>query len=336
MQKRCRVIDQIMQEEGFWDQPQKASQLQKEREALSTTIQTMEDLEASISDLIELDALSNHPDERQQLLKEYNKIKARLDTLEDRALFCEPYDQRDAIITIRAGAGGTDAQDWSALLAKMYMHWAQAHHYKSVIMQQVAGAEAGIKSMTIEIRGEGAYGWLRGERGIHRLVRLSPFNADHLRQTSFAEVEVLPIVPDVPQEVLSPEDLKIDTFRSSGAGGQSVNTTDSAVRITHRKSGIVVTCQNERSQRQNKEMALKILAAKLYQRHREEQEQKTAALRGERKKAEWGSQIRSYVMHPYKMVKDHRTQYQTSDVEGVLSGDLEAFMLAYLRWNLNT
>jgi len=265
------------------------------------------------------------------LLADIQHIEEGVEELRYYTLFNGPHDSADAIITVRPGAGGTDAQDWAQMVARMYIGWCAKQEYSADILDQVSGAEAGIKSMTIKISGHIAYGQLRAEAGVHRLVRLSPFNSDNLRQTSFAQVEVLPVIDALPEVEVHDDDLKIDTFRSSGAGGQSVNTTDSAVRITHVPSGIVVSCQNERSQLQNKLQAMTILTAKLHQKHLEEAEERERALRGEQKKNEWGSQIRSYVLHPYKLVKDHRTKHESAQVDSVLGGDIDDFIEAYLR-----
>jgi peptide chain release factor 2 len=245
-------------------------------------------------------------------------------------LFSGPYDERNALLTISAGAGGTEATDWAEMLLRMYLRWAERHRARTEILDQLEGEQAGIKSATIAIDGRRAYGWLRAERGVHRLVRISPYDAQKRRQTTFALVEVVPEVEDDVEVEVNPDDLRIDTYRATGAGGQHVNKTDSAVRITHLPSGIVAQSQNERSQMQNRETAMKILRARLLERALEEREREMAAIRGEHVEAGWGNQIRSYVLHPYQMVKDHRTEHETSDTGGVLDGDLDGFMQAEL------
>ena len=245
-------------------------------------------------------------------------------------LFSGPYDERNALLTISAGAGGTEATDWAEMLLRMYLRWAERHRAKTEILDQLEGEQAGIKSATIAVDGRRAYGWLRAERGVHRLVRISPYDAQKRRQTTFALVEVVPEVEDDVEVEVNPDDLRIDTYRATGAGGQHVNKTDSAVRITHLPSGIVSQSQNERSQMQNRDTAMKILRARLLERALEEREREMAAIRGEHVEAGWGNQIRSYVLHPYQMVKDHRTEYETSDTSGVLDGDLDGFMQAEL------
>ena len=242
------------------------------------------------------------------------------------------YDDDDALLAIHAGAGGTDSQDWAAMIERMYLRWADTRGYKTEVLDRTEGEEAGLKSVTIAINGKYAYGYLRSEKGVHRLVRLSPFDAAHRRHTSFALVEILPQVAMDDTEVeINPNDIKMDVFRSSGAGGQNVQKNATAVRLTHIPTGIVVTCQNERSQLQNRENALRVLRSRLLEIKHAEKEQEIAVLRGEYTKAEWGSQIRSYVLHPYQMVKDHRTEYETGNTQSVLDGDLDAFMDAYLR-----
>jgi peptide chain release factor 2 len=242
------------------------------------------------------------------------------------------YDRDSAILAIHAGAGGTDSQDWTAMIERMYLRWAEKHGYSTEILDFSEGEEAGIKSVTISVDGEYAYGYLRSEKGVHRLVRLSPFDAAHRRHTSFALVEVLPqIAMDDPEVEIAPDDIKMDVYRSSGAGGQNVQKNATAVRLTHIPTGIVVTCQNERSQTQNREFAMRILRSRLLQLKKAEREEERAVLRGEYTKAEWGSQIRSYVLHPYQLVKDHRTEHEMGNSQAVLDGELDSFMEAYLR-----
>jgi len=267
-----------------------------------------------------------------ELETEIEAIAAALDRLELETLFSGEHDAADAIVEIKAGAGGTDACDWVTMLQRMYLRWAETNGYRTDILDESEAEIAGLKSTTFIVRGKNAYGYLKAERGVHRLVRISPFDANKRRQTSFAQVDVL---PDLGEEVhvdINEDDLEIDTYRSSGAGGQHVNKTDSAVRITHKPTGLVVTCQNERSQHKNKAMALEVLRARLLDREQRESEEKIAALRGETKANEWGSQDRSYVFHPYTLVKDLRTGYETGDVIGVMNGNIGPFLQAYLQW----
>ena len=321
-------------EEGFWNDNQKAAKISQELEFLKNEVATLENIEKKVSELSELIELFEVPEneEKKQIEKQFIEIKKEFDTLEFKSLLGGQYDQSDVILAIRSGAGGVDAQDWAQMLERMYLKWSEKNGFKSAVVEETRGAEAGIKSVTIEISGSYAYGYLQSEAGVHRLVRLSPFNSDNLRQTSFAIVEVLPVIEEIAEVVISQQDLVIDTYRASGAGGQHVNTTDSAVRITHTPTNIVVTCQSERSQLQNKEQAMKVLKARIHQRYLEEKKEEQEKLRGEYKSAEWGSQIRSYVIHPYKMVKDHRTKFETSDAEKVFEGDLQGFMESFLRW----
>lgn len=317
---------------GFWDDPKAAGEVMRELEGLKELCEETRSLDAALADLAA--AADEATDEEAAIYAtEYEVLADRVERLELTTLLGGPYDAGDAIVTIHAGAGGTDAQDWAEMLLRMYLRWAERHSFGTAMLDESRGTEAGYKSVTFEVRGRYAYGMLHTESGTHRLVRLSPFNADALRQTSFARVEVMPLsdaaVADI---VIDPTEIRVDTFRSSGAGGQHVNTTDSAVRITHLATGIVVSCQNERSQGQNKEQALKVLRAKLLQKRLDDQAKERAALRGDNLSAEWGSQIRSYVLHPYKMVKDHRTDYETPQTQDVLDGDLDAFMDAALRW----
>lgn len=287
--------------------------------------------ERQIKDAEEL-ASMNDESMRAELESEISGFETDLEKRSFTAMLSGPYDTDDALLAIHAGAGGTDSQDWAAMLMRMYLRWAEKNGYRSEILDSSEGEEAGIKSATISISGKYAYGYLRSEKGVHRLVRLSPFDAAHRRHTSFTLVEILPQVAfDSPEVQIDPADLKIDVFRSSGAGGQNVQKNATAIRITHLPSGIVVTCQNERSQSQNREFAMRILRSRLLEIKKAEKDEEIAVLRGEYTKAEWGSQIRSYVIHPYQLVKDHRTDHETGNTQAVLDGNLEEFMEAYLR-----
>ncbi len=291
-------------------------------------------LEKEVSDLYDVTILALKEDDdslRAEIQGESKELASQFERLENRLVLGGDYDARNAMLALHAGAGGTESQDWVSMLLRMYLRWAERHNYQAEVLDISAGDEAGIKSATIEIKGDCAYGYLKGEHGVHRLVRLSPFDADHARHTSFALVEVLPEAREAVDVQISPEDLKIDTFRSSGPGGQHMQKTSSAVRVTHLPTGLIAICQGERSQHQNKETALKILYTRLLELERKKKEKEKAKLKGKRIEAEWGSQIRSYVLHPYKMVKDHRTGYEVSNAEAVLDGDLDGFVTAYLR-----
>jgi peptide chain release factor 2 len=284
-----------------------------------------------LKDLLEL-AQMDDESLRAELEGEVKQLETELEKRSFAAMLSGKYDEDSALLAIHAGAGGTDSQDWAAMLQRMYLRWAEQSGFKTEILDQTEGEEAGTKSVTIAIDGRYAYGYLRSEKGVHRLVRLSPFDSAHRRHTSFALVEVLPQAPMDDAEIeINPGDLKMDVFRSSGAGGQNVQKNATAVRLTHIPTGIVVTCQNERSQLQNRENAMRVLRARLLEMKQAEKEQEIAVLRGEYTKAEWGSQIRSYVLHPYQMVKDHRTEYETGNTQAVLDGGLDAFMEAYLK-----
>lgn len=298
--------------------------------ALRDEVEDWQGLRQRVADAFELAKLRDE-ELRPDLEREVNALEAILKQRELDALLSGPYDRGNAILAIHAGAGGTDSQDWAEMLARMYLRWAENRGYQTEVLDLSPGEEAGIKSMTVAVNGKYAYGYLRPEKGVHRLVRLSPFDAAHRRHTSFALVEVLPQVEEKDTIEINPDDLKIDTFRSAGAGGQNVQKNDTAVRITHLPTGIVVTCQNERSQTQNRENAMRVLRARLLELQQQELEKKKAELRGEYQKAEWGNQIRSYVLHPYQLVKDHRTDYEVGNTQAVLNGEIDGFIEAYLR-----
>ena len=303
----------------------------KQISELKDEIHQWEELLANIHELLDL-AKSGDESLRPDLENEIERISLQLDHLELTILLSKPYDKGNALLSINAGAGGTDAQDWAEMLLRMYTRWAEDKGYNISILERSEGEEAGIKSITLLIEGKYAYGYMKSEKGVHRLVRLSPFDAAHRRHTSFVQVEVLPeVAAEDPEIEINPDDLTIDVFRSSGAGGQNVQKNATAIRITHKPTGIVVTCQNERSQLQNRENAMKVLRARLFDLKMQEKEKELAKLKGKYQKAEWGSQIRSYVLHPYQMVKDHRTDYETGNVESVLNGNIDQFINAYLK-----
>ncbi len=313
----------------FWNDPQKAQEISKQQTKLKRRIEPWQRLKQDVDTVIEFVQLKDESmlDDLQTRLDVAKQAFAKL---KDDLKFAGPFDDHDVILSIYAGAGGTDAQDWAQMLLRMYIRWAEAQHYDVKTIDESAGDEAGIKSATLEMSGDFVYGRLKGEHGVHRLVRLSPFNSDNLRQTSFAKVDVLPKI-DSPEDLkIDDKDLRIDVYRSGGHGGQSVNTTDSAVRITHIPTGISVAIQNERSQLQNKETAMTILRSRLIQLQMEQHQKSLDELKGPNQSAEWGNQIRSYVLHPYKQVKDLRTRHETSDPQTVLDGNLDPFIQAYL------
>ncbi len=307
----------------------------KKISTLKQEIEGWDTLSQRISDAKELAELEDES-LRAELESEISKLEKLVAKRELDTLLSGEYDRGDALLSINAGAGGTDSQDWAGMLERMYLRWAEQHNYETEILDMTEGEEAGIKSVTIAVNGPLSYGYLRAEKGVHRLVRLSPFDANNRRHTSFAQVEVLPQVDDDVDLDINPNDLKIETFRAAGAGGQNVQKNDTAVRITHLPSGIVASCQNERSQTQNRENAMRVLKARLLEVHQREVEKELAELRGEYQKAEWGSQIRSYVLHPYQMVKDHRTDYEEGNAQAVLDGRLDGFIEAYLRSRVGT
>ncbi len=302
----------------------------KEISSLKDEVKEWQTLRQTISDTLEL-AQMEDDSIYSDLDRETTKLEAEVSKREFEAKLSGPYDRGNALMAIHAGAGGTDSQDWAEMLQRMYLRWTERKGYDTDILDLTFGEEAGIKSVTISVEGRYAYGYLRSEKGVHRLVRLSPFDAAHRRHTSFVMVEVLPQVEEDSQVNINLDDLRIDVFRSSGAGGQNVQKNATAIRITHLPTGIVVSCQNERSQLQNKQNAMTVLRSRLLEKKQQEQEEKIAQLRGEYQKAEWGSQIRSYVLHPYQMVKDHRTDYEKGNTQAVLDGDLDEFIEAYLR-----
>ncbi len=319
--KRINEIEEKFQEKEFWKDHKRAIELNKELVTLKEEVGAWEDICRDLDNAGEI------------IEKEFKTLKEKIEKLEFKTLFSGEYDKKNAIVSIYSGAGGVEAQDWANMLLRMYTRYAERKNFKVKLIDISYGQEAGIKSAVLEIDGEYAYGHLKGENGVHRLVRLSPFNADNLRHTSFALVEVLPdISEEIEKEIeIKPEDLKIETFRSSGPGGQNVNMRSTAVRITHLPTNIAVSCQSERSQSQNRERAMKLLYNKIYQKKLHQLTEKKSEIRGKLPSAEWGSQIRSYVLHPYKMVKDHRTEIETSEAEEVLDGKIDEFIECELR-----
>ena len=318
---------------GYWDDPREAQRKMQELGRIKETVNVWRNLQSKAVNLSELTAMAiEEGDEslQDELVEEGKEISDALSKQEVILTLSGPYDERSAIVSIHAGVGGTDSQGWAEMLFRMYVKWAEVESRGVQIMDMSYGDEAGLRTGIIEVAGLYAYGYLSAERGVHRLVRLSPYDPNHLRHTSFAEVEILPSAEEDPEIEVRSDDIKLDVFRSSGPGGQNVQKVASAVRLTHLPTGIVVTCQNERSQYQNREFAMRILKAKLLAKMNEEKSQELAKLRGERVVPEWGNQIRSYVLHPYKSVKDHRTNFQSTNPEAVLNGELASFIEAYL------
>jgi len=330
-EQRLLQFEKEIEAPDFWGNPSEAQKVMKQYNAVKNEVESWRDFSRRLHDALELAQLDDES-LRADLETEIESIEADLDKRSFTAMLSGKYDHDSAILAIHAGAGGTDSQDWAEMLERMYLRWAEERGFETEIFDYSEGEEAGIKSVTIAIEGEYAFGYLRSEKGVHRLVRLSPFDAAHRRHTSFALVEVLPqVAMDEADIEIDPGEIKMDVYRSSGAGGQNVQKNATAVRLTHIPTGIVVTCQNERSQTQNREFAMKILRARLLELKQAQKEEERAVLRGEYTKAEWGSQIRSYVLHPYQMVKDHRTDYETGNTQAVLNGDLDEFMEAFLR-----
>jgi peptide chain release factor 2 len=316
---------------GFWDDQDGAAKVSADHSRAARRLEEFRALERDVEDLDSLAEMAREdPEIEAELEGQLAPVERRLAALEEQRLFSGRYDAGDALVTVNAGAGGTDAQDWAEMVLRMQMKWAERRGFKAELLEATPGEEAGIKSATFRVEGENAYGLYGAEKGVHRLVRLSPFDSANRRQTSFAGVEVAPVIEDAGEVEIEADDLQVDTYRASGAGGQHVNKTDSAVRITHRPSGIVVQCQNERSQTQNRETAMKVLRSKLVEREERKRLEEIARERGEAQDVNFGSQIRSYVLHPYTMVKDHRTDHEMGDANRVLEGDLDGFVRAYL------
>ncbi len=327
-----------MSDPSFWDDQQAAQTVINEANALKEAVNEFNSLNDTYEDLqVSYELVKEEFDEElaDELASEIKELTSSLNKFELQLLLSDPYDKNNAILELHPGAGGTESQDWGSMLLRMYTRWAEKKGFKVETLDYLPGDEAGIKSVTLLIKGHNAYGYLKAEKGVHRLVRISPFDSSGRRHTSFVSCEVMPEFDDDIEVEVRTEDLKIDTYRASGAGGQHINTTDSAVRITHTPTNTVVTCQSERSQIKNREKAMKMLKAKLYQLEIDKQQAELAEIRGEQKEIGWGSQIRSYVFHPYSMVKDHRTSAEVGNVQGVMDGDLDPFIDAYLRSRIN-
>ena len=334
-QERISQIEKEMEKQDFWDDVKKSQEILKEMKKLKSELEVIKNLQEKYEDLGVLIEMGDEEEDQsvvQEVAEELKDFKKEFDKVKISTLLSGEYDKYNAILKINAGAGGTESCDWASMLYRMFTRWAESKGYKTEVLDFLDGDEAGIKSITFQVAGENAYGYLKSEKGVHRLVRISPFNAAGKRQTSFASLDVMPDIEEDLDIEINDDDIRIDTYRSSGAGGQHINKTSSAIRITHIPTGIVVQCQNERSQLQNKDRAMKMLKSKLYVLKKQEEEEKRSGIRGEVKEIGWGNQIRSYVMQPYTMVKDHRTNEEVADVNKVLDGYLDPFINAYLKW----
>ena len=333
-EKRIAELEEEASKPDFWESD-RVQQVTKELSALKSRVGRIGSIGSEVEDMEALAAILGEGYDEELEREFYVRAEALSREIEEYATFLlldDEYDQSDAILTVHAGAGGLDSQDWAAMLYRMYVRWAEARGYKVKLIDELADQEAGVKSVTISINGEYSYGRLKGEQGVHRLVRISPFDSAKRRHTSFASVEVLPVLPESVQMDIRPEDLKTDTFRSSGAGGQYVNMTDSAVRITHIPTGIVVSCQTERSQHMNRATAMQVLRSKLYELTMRERREQIESIKGEKRSIAWGSQIRSYTLQPFQLVKDHRSGYETGNVQAILDGEIDDMLMSYLRW----
>jgi peptide chain release factor 2 len=333
LESQVTSLEERSAEPGFWDDPQAAQDVMKRAASLRSNVETWRGIEKQVADLLDLIDLAEGEADSEvaaDIDRDTEALERRLEDLEFELTFSGPYDDRSAIVAVHSGAGGTESQDWAEMLLRMFLRWCERRGFAVEIIDHMAGEEAGIKSATIEVSGAHAYGYLKSERGVHRLVRLSPFDSENRRHTSFALVEVLPEATSAAEVKINPDDLRVDVFRASGHGGQNVQKNSTAIRITHVPTGIVVTCQNERSQHRNRESAMRVLEARLIEMELKKHEEERAKIKGEHVSAGWSNQIRSYVLHPYKMVKDHRTGFETSDAAGVLDGDLDGAMKAYL------
>lgn len=333
--RRIDELDKTMEEPSFWEDAELSTRLVKEAKHLKDTVAEFNRLQNQYEEIglmIEMGYEENDPAIVLEIQKMVDEFSDELEALRLRTLLTGEYDGNNAIMRLNAGAGGTESCDWCSILYRMYCRWAESKGFSVEMLDYLAGEEAGIKSVTLQINGENAFGYLKSERGVHRLVRISPFNANGKRQTSFVSCDVMPDIEEDLDVEINPDDLRIDTYRSSGAGGQHINKTSSAVRITHIPTGIVVQCQNERSQFQNKDRAMQMLKAKLYMLKQQENAEKISDLRGDVKEIAWGSQIRSYVLQPYTLIKDHRTGFESGNVTSVLDGSIDGFISAYLKW----